>query len=171
MSNPITSGQLKRLQVLYGQLSRHTDAGSNRESRLEWASNLLARPIASFSELSLQEANQLIDTLQGQLGVHAPAKKRRMSRHAAEKAGTEGRHDQIHAETTIVSAGDIARIDRALELIGWNRAQLEAWLLSPRSPLGKRSSAAIRTLWDANRVWWGLKRIAKAQGKWKGRLA
>lgn len=171
MSNSITTGQLKRLQVLYGQLARHSDAGSGRESRLEWASSLLTRPIASFSDLSLQEANQLIDTLQGQLGVHTPAKKRPMSRHAAEKAGTEGRRDQIHAETTIASAEDIARIDRGLELLGWSRAQFDEWLRSPRSPLGKRGSPTIRTLWDANRVWWALKGMAKHQGKWKGRMA
>lgn len=175
---PISSGQLKRLQVLYGQLCRHTDQGHAdpkvaRESRLIWASGLIERPIASFSDLTQNDARHLIDTLQGQLGVPETKYKhsrravrrgnRRLDSHAAQKAGTEGRHDQIHNESTLVCAADLARIQYALDELGWNQAQLDAWLRSSRSPLGKRATPEIRTLGDANRVWWALKRMIDAR--------
>lgn len=167
----ITGHQLKRLQTLYSQLSRHTlEGGSDRAARIAWASQQVGRSIASFKDLKFSEAKALIDGLQQQLGVKAPAKKReRLSRDAARQAGTEGRRDGAAGKHTLVSGQDLARIDHALTLLGWDRAGLERWLSSPRSPLGKRSSPEIRTLGDANKVWWALKRMAIARGVWEER--
>jgi hypothetical protein len=170
MEQSITSGQLKRLQVLYGQHARHTLDGADRESRLRWAAELVGRPVTSFRDLAQSEAGRLIDTLQGQLGVKAsPKRRKRLSRDDAHKAGTEGRRGQEDRELTMAGPSELARIKYALDLIGWNREQLEAWLRSPRSPLRHKSSPEIRTLGDANRVWWALKRIAVRRGLWKGR--
>jgi len=155
----ITPPQLKRLQVLYAQYQRSSlDADCGREGRLEWASRVLARPVASFKEITVDEAIRMIDGLQRALGVALPKKPRkRMSRRAAEKAGTEGRSDQKHAETTLVSDADIRRIQRDLDALGWTQARLDAWLASPRGPNNRR--VAIRTLGDANRVHWALNRM------------
>lgn len=158
----ITSGQMKRLQVLYGQLARHTMEGADRASRLAWAAAMVKRPIASFYDLTDAEARYLIDGIQAQLGVKAPAKKR-LDREAARRAGTEGRRGSD--TTTMVSAADLARIQHALDVLGWSHAQFEGWLRSPSSPL--RGRHEIRTLGDANRVWWALKRMAMARGVWK----
>lgn len=170
MEQSITSGQLKRLQVLYGQLARHTLEGADREARMRWASGLVGRTISSFSDLTQADAHHLIDTLQGQLGVKAPTKRRkRLSRDDAQKAGTEGRRGQESSELTMAGPAELARVQYAIGLIGWSQAQFEGWLRSPRSPLRHKSSPVIRTLGDANRVWWALKKMAVARGLWKGR--
>jgi hypothetical protein len=172
MEKPISSGQMKRLQVLYGQLARHTQQGTDRAARLAWASQLVRRPIASFSDLTVDDARHLIDTLQGQLGVQVPARPRkRLDRHAAQKAGTEGRRGHASDEITLAGPSEFARIRYVLDLLGWSQAQLEGWLRSPRSPLSRNATPSIRTLYDANRVYWALKGMATAQGKWKGSRA
>jgi hypothetical protein len=166
----ITKNQLRRLQTLYGQLAAHAQEGSDRSSRLQWASDQVGRPIASFSVLTFEEAKRLIDGLQGQLGVKAPAAKhRRLDRDAARRAGTEGRRGNTSNETTIAGAAEFARIQYALDMLSWSQDQLDAWLRSPRSPLGRRATPSIRTLKDANRVWWALKGMATARGLWKER--
>lgn len=160
---PISSGQMKRLQVLYAQLCAHTDQRADRESRLIWAAGLLERPIASFSNLTQDDARHLIDSLQGQLGIPSnvkPQRKRpRLDRDSAHKAGTEGRRGFESNAATLAGANDLARIEYALDQLGWNQVQLDAWLRSSRSPLRNRSNPQIRTLGDANRVWWALKRM------------
>lgn len=156
----ITPPQLRRLQVLYKQYEAHSlDTGSSREDRLTWASARIGRSIASFSDLDLDEARKLIDGLQAALGVRLPSKtpRRRMTRREGEKAGTEGRHDQIHEETTLAGDKDIRRIQREMDRLGWDQARLEAFLASPRGPNGRRTQ--IRTLGEANRVYWALKRM------------
>jgi hypothetical protein len=158
----ITAPALKRLQVLYGQYERHSlDVGDpSREARLAWASAQTRRQIASFSDLTVEEGIRLIDGLQRALGAKAPSKtprRRRMTRHEAQKAGTEGRFDQIHAETTMVSAEDTERIQAQLTRLGWDEHRLKGFLLSSRSPLKGRTE--IRTLGDANKVYWALKHI------------
>src|SRR5437868_2604059 len=100
----INPKQLIRLQVLYTQFERHTlDVESGREARIAWASQQTGRAIASFKDLTLDEGKRLIDGLQRMLGVKSPNKspRKRMGRKSAEKAGTEGRRDQIHTETTM----------------------------------------------------------------------
>lgn len=163
----ITPDQLKRLQVLYAQLARHTLQAAQREERLAWASQLCGRRIASFSGLTLDEGRHLIDTLQSQLGVKVPPKRKRLDRDQARRAGTEGRRNQDRKEATLAGPSGFARIQYALDLLGWNQAQFDGWLRSPRSPLGKKSDPKIRTLGDANRVWWALKKMAQGRGLWK----
>lgn len=172
MEKAITTGQMKRLQVLYSQMARHTQQGADRASRLAWASQLLRRPIASFSDLTLADARHLIDTVQGQLGVKVPARPRRRLNHQdAQKAGTEGRRGHASDEITLAGPSEFARISYVLDLIGWNEAQFDGWLRSSRSPLSRKASPSIRTLGDANRVYWALKGMATARGLWKGRKA
>jgi len=174
MDRTISPGMLKRLQTLYGYLHAHIiDTGvDERAARLAWASQLVGRPIASFKDLNQAEARQLIDTVQGQLGIpetQRPGRPhKRLDRIAAQKAGTEGRHDNQTNETTLASKADLARIQYALDKLGWRQEQLDGWLRSPNSPL-KKSNPRIVTLADANRVWWGLKRILMRRGLWTER--
>jgi hypothetical protein len=160
VSAPINGGQMARLQTLYGQLCAHTQQPKDRAARIAWAAELVRRPLASFRDLTRSEARGLIDTLQKQLGVQHPAQNR-PDRHRAERAGTEGRRGD-RGSVTLVGASDLARIQDALDRLGWSQAQLDGWLRSPSSPLGHRAS--IRTLGDANRVYWALKNMAKARG-------
>lgn len=156
----ISKPALRRLQVLYAQYEAHSlDCARGREGRLAWATAQTGRAIASFSGLSAEEGIRLIDGLQRAIGRKAPSKtpRRRMSRSAAEKAGTEGRRDQIHDESTMVSSADLERIQRELVRLGWDQQGLERFLRSPKSPT--RGRTAIRTLGDANKVYWGLKHI------------
>ncbi len=156
----ITAPQRRRLQTLYSQYERHTldVVDSSRAARMQWASAQIGRPIDSFNGLTKIEAKRLIEQLQGILNVKAPNKTpRRQSRRLAEKMGTEGRHDQIHDETTLAGAHEAELIQRDLTRLGWTEARLEAFLRSPRSPLKGRHS--IRTLGDANAIHWALKRF------------
>jgi hypothetical protein len=156
----ITPPQLRRLQVLYGQFEAHTlDVDRGRGARLNWASQRLGRVVDSFSNISIDEGRKLIDTLQGVMNVKAPSKtpRKRMQRKAAEKAGTEGRRDQIHNEVTLARPEDLERIQQQLSRLGWNQAGLDRFLLSSRSPL--KGKTQIRTLGDANKVYWALKHI------------
>lgn len=157
----ISAPALRRLQVLYSQYERHSlDApGKSREDRLRWAAERVGHPVASFRDLSADEGRALIDTLQGLLNVKAPSRtpRRRMARKAAEKAGTEGRRDQKHNETTLASADDLARIQQELTRLEWDQFRLDRFLLSSRSPLKGRTR--INTLGDANKVYWALKHI------------
>jgi hypothetical protein len=156
----ITPQQIRRLQVLYKQYEAHTlDVGAKREDRLAWASERCGRVIASFSGLTLEEARRLIDTLQGILGVRLPSKvpRRRKDRRAAQNAGTMGRHDQVNEEDVLVGDTEIRRIQREMDRLGWTQTRLDAFLASPSGPNARR--ATIRTLADANRVYWALKRM------------
>lgn len=168
----ITNSQMRRLQTLYGQLAAHAIEGNDRESRLRWATDQVGRAIASFKDLTADEAHRLIDGLQGQLGVKAPAKpRRRLSSDAAHRAGTDGRHDADNAQPQMVSAEDLAVIEDFYARLGWTRAQFDAWLASPRSPLKKRARPVITTLADANRVRWALKGMLQRQGLWRDKVA
>jgi hypothetical protein len=161
----ITPAQLKRLQVLYRDWERHSldCPGPSREARMGWASQATGRAISSFNDLTKIEAKRLIDSLQGVLGVKAPNKspRRRQTRKDGEKMGTEGRHDQIHAETTLVGPHELEMVQRDLSRLGWTEARLEAFLRSPCSPL--KGSHSIRTLGDANKIHWALKRLKPDQ--------
>ena len=180
----ISSGQLKRLQTLYGQLCAHTvfavgstsGRGTEREARIAWASQLVNRQIASFKDLTSAEAKGLIDTLQGQLGIpetQLPRRrptKRRLDRDAAQKAGTEGRKGFESNQDTMAGAQEWARIRYAIDKLGWSQQQLDGWLRSPHSPLNK-SNPKIVTLGDANRVWWALKRMIDRNNAGRNRRA
>lgn len=159
---------LRRLQTLYGKLAAHTLEESGRAARMEWATNQLQHPVKSFGELSQDDAITLVDRLQSQLGIRAPSKKR-LSRHDAYKAGTDGRRGNSSSEITMASAADLDRIHRVLDMLGWNQAQFQAWLQSSKSPLSRRSTPQVQSLADANRVYWALKGMAKHRGLWKGK--
>ena len=160
----ITKPQITRLAVLYGQYERHSlDAsGSDRSARLVWASAETKRPIGSFKDLTIEEGKRLIDGLQLLLGTKVPSKTplRYQSRKDGEKRGTEGRSDQLHAETTLVGPNEHRLLKRDLDRLGWNEARLQSFLASPRSPL--KGSTIIRTLGDANKLHWALKRLKPA---------
>ena len=165
----INSDQMKRLQTLYGQLCAHTQEGKDRASRLAWAEGFVGRTLASFSELTGDEARRLIDTAQGQLGVTVPPKRRR-SREAAERHGKDGRRDgaEFQATPQMVSAADLAVIESYYARLGWTRDRFDAWLRSPSSPL-KKSAPEIRTKADANKVRWALKGMLQHAGLWEDR--
>jgi hypothetical protein len=169
-SHNITRDQMKRLQTLWGQYARKSSwDNGGREQRLSWASAITKRTITSFSNLSLSEASDLINLLQGELGIKesSPAvRKRRLrsrikDRDQARAAGTEGRRGQRDT-FTIAAAEDVAMIDAQLDAMAWTRVRLDALLHSSSSPLGRRGNPEIRTVGDVNRVLWALKRIAKA---------
>lgn len=170
----ITKSQLVRLQTLYSQLAAHSLEGNDRAARLKWASDHISRCIASFSELTSEEAARMIDGLQGQLGVKAPARpRRRLSRDAARRAGIDGRRgdQEFAAQPQIVSAEDLAAIEEHYTRLGWTRAEFDAWLSSSHSPLSRRARPVIATSRDANRVRWGLKRMLKRAGLWRDKVA
>lgn len=170
----ISRAQLKRLQTLWSQHARHELLKNSREERLRWANEHLyhiegkTRGLTSFAELTQREGSDLINLLQGQLGIaeSRPAKSSRAgySRHyrnrdAAHAAGTEGRRG-LRKNSTIASAEDLALIDEQLNKMSWDRARLDAFLRSPSSPIRNRSNPQLRTLGDVNRVLWALKCIA-----------
>jgi hypothetical protein len=148
--------------------------GSSREARIAWASEQLGRAVTSFSNLTKEEAHRLIEQLQGVLGI-APSKPGRRPRRDSKAAGTEGRHDGNPNVRTIATAEDAARIQNALQRLGWSAAQYEAWLRSPRSPLASKVGKAriaptditLRTQYETNRVWWALKGMLKGRKLWK----
>jgi hypothetical protein len=161
--------QLARLQVLYGQLAAHElGVNTDRLSRLRWASERLGREVESFKELSGADAGFLIDSIQQQLGVKAPAV-RRLDRHQARRAGLDGRKDggEYSAAPQLATAADLARIQAIREQIGWSEDTFRAFLASSRSPLARRADKSVRTTGDANKVWWALKRIAQSKGLWR----
>jgi len=166
---PITKPQLGRLQTLYAQLAhREIGVGTGREDRLRWATERLRKPVSSFSNLSIEDAGFLIESLQKYLGVKAPLKTR-PRRAQARRAGLDGRKDgQEFADAPqLVTSADQARIRRLLDLLEWSEDTFRTFLESGRSPLAKRADKQIRTTADANKVWWALKRIAQAKGLWR----
>lgn len=164
MAQAITPNQLRRLHTLYGQYAAHAIGQSGREARLKWASEQAARPIMSFSDLAAKEARLMIDSLQDQLGVKHPVRKRRrLDREDARKAGTEGRRGRESGDVTLAGPSELARIQYALDELGWSHEQLDSWLRSPRSPLSNKAQPRIRTLGEANRVWWALKHMMDAR--------
>ncbi len=161
--SPISKKQLTKAQVLFAQWLKLTGvvAADPRPLRLEWVSILLKRPVGSFAELTMKEAKLAIDTLNISLGDQA----RRYDRTTAQRMGTDGRKHSRSNSATLASAADLDRIQSALTRLSWSREKFEKWLASPRSPL--RGRLEVRTQADANRVWWGLKRIMKEHGVWQ----
>jgi hypothetical protein len=161
----INRHQMKRLQTLYGQLATHTQEGSDRASRMQWASSQVGHTLSSFADLTFDEAKQLIDGLQGQLGVKAPVRKR-LPRTDARRAGLDGRKDGAEFASTpqVVTKADLSVIESYWLRLGWTRIQFDAWISSSRSPL--RGSKQIRTTADANRVRWALKGMLVQKGLW-----
>jgi hypothetical protein len=168
-AQPITAPQLKRLQTLYSQFAAASadPRTRTREERLLWASLVVGRKVKSFSELSSEEANSAIARLQ----KDAPQTKRRpkpMDREAAERHAKDGRWDgeKFRPAPQIASEFDLANIAKYCARLGWDRDTFDRWLRSPRSPLGRHSRPQIRTVAQANRVRWALKRMLQKRGLW-----
>lgn len=172
MTSTIKPGQLVTLQTLWSQYARHSldvPRTRDREERLRWASGNIGRSIASFKELSRDEAATLINTLQMSLGRAVKDRPRPRSQSAGQAAGTHGRRGQRTNVEAIASADDHARIQDALTRLGWNEERFAGWLKSPSSPLGKMADPQVRTVAQANKVWWALKNLLKHHGAWNQR--
>jgi ribosome-binding protein aMBF1 (putative translation factor) len=176
----ITPAQLKRVQTLWGKYaSRTVLAGDSRTERLSWASVELGRTITSFSKVSRAEARLLIKALHGALGIpeekQSRSRSRMRDRRDAEAAAFDGRRDSDSKQTTLVQQADIDRIRESVTRLGWSQERFDAWLRSTSSPLARKINGArvapsnpeIRTVADANRVWWGLKPMLKRAGLWR----
>jgi hypothetical protein len=163
---PIRSEQRKKLIVLWNQYyaREHWQAGNDdsRAKRLKWLEGVTQRPIGSANDLTLMEATRAISALNSMLGL--PAHKPR-SRERGQAAGTHGRRGADNRAAEIVGSEELARIQRAIERLGWDQHRFDAWLGSPSSPLGHKKQ--IRTVGDANRVWWAMKRLLQREGKWE----
>jgi len=171
--NAATAEQIKALQTLYAQWARHAlEEGSDpRSARLAWASENAGREISSFSVLTLDEARGLIDLLKGSMGQpfgEQPQPWRRInSRERAQAAGTAGRRGEEQSSfIQMVGPDDLARIDELLNRLEWTRDRFDAWLKSPRSPLGAHDQGAIRTAAQANKIYWALKAMLTRAGGW-----
>ncbi|MFL6310625.1 MAG: hypothetical protein ACJ71W_00840 [Terriglobales bacterium] len=166
----ISAAQLTRLQVLWTQYASREMMKNSRDERLRWASEQTKRAISSFKELTLSEASDLINLLQSEMGIKesSPAvrprrfRSRMKDRDQAHAAGTEGRRGS-RGNFTIAQAEDLSMLDAMLTEMQWTRERLDAFLVSPSSPL--RGRTQLRTVGDVNRVLWALKRIAARQAK------
>jgi hypothetical protein len=169
----LTPAQLAAVQTLYSQWVAHTmeDTVDPRATRLAWASNATGREIFSFKQLTSDEARRLIDVLKVSMGqpvnerVHYRGRIR--SRELANAAGTAGRRGAQSKTIYLASVDDLTRIESAIKRLGWTHEELENWLRSPSSPIGRRANPEIRTLADANRVWWALKAMLRHAGLWR----
>jgi hypothetical protein len=171
-SNKANGEQIKALQTLCGQWQKHAlDAGDDpRAARLAWASVNTGRDISSFSDLTRDEARLLIDLMKGSLGQpigKQPQPWRRInSRERAQAAGTAGRKDKTVSFIQMASPDDLARVNELVRRLAWTQEQFNAWLKSPRSPLGSTDKAVIRTAAQANRIYWALKAMLVRAGDW-----
>jgi hypothetical protein len=172
-SNPISREQLKRLQTLYSQFAAaSTDPRTrSREERLLCVSLIVGRQVESFSELTAAEAKTAIDRLKKNSSQRPVAggqkKKKRMDAERAQRHGTDGRYDSGFRDAPrMAEAYDLEQIEGYYHRLGWSRDTFDAWLRSPRSPLGRRGRPQIRTIAEANRVRWALKRMLQKNGLW-----
>lgn len=168
-----TREQIVALHALYGRWQAHemSAGGDAREARLVWASEAIGRAIHSFSELSREEARELIDRLKGSMGqplTEQPRPWRHIrSRDRARAAGTAGRRGDASSLIQLANPDDLARIDEALRRLEWPRERYEAWLKSPSSPISNKPECTIRTVGEANKVWWALKAMLRRSGRWQ----
>jgi hypothetical protein len=168
-SPKLSKGQLQALHSLFHLyaprfLNAANGAGSDdaRRVRLVWASGIIGRDVSSFSELQPDEAGQLIERMKLALGQEInPAKRsrqRRPGRDLAHAYGTSGRRSESSNEIHLVDAPTLELLDRLREQLGWTHERLDAFLKSKHSPV---RSGAIRTIAEANRLIWALKRMLR----------
>ena len=91
-----------------------------------------------------------------------------MDREQSERHAKDGRWDgeKFRPTPQLASAFDLENIEQYCGRLGWDRETFDRWLRSPRSPLGRHSQPQIRTVAQANRVRWALKKMLKARGLW-----
>jgi hypothetical protein len=168
-AKPISAQQLKRLQTQYARFAAASadPRTRSREERLLWASLIVGRTVASFSKLTSEEAATAIMRLQ-QDTPQTKARPKPMDRDAAERHAKDGRWDgeKFRPTPQIASEFDLANIAKYYTRLGWDRDTFDRWLRSPRSPLGRRSQPQIRTVAQANRVRWALKKMLQSRGLW-----
>jgi hypothetical protein len=149
---PISKGQLRRIQTLWGILYRHTvdgAPGDSRAARLAWIGLKVGRRIGSCNDLSKTEAKKAIEAIQKCLPAEAV---RSSDRSQAMAQGRDGRKGAESKEVRLPDAGTMQLLQNLLFALGWDRARLDLFLHSPKSPV-----RAIRTLADANKIIWVLK--------------
>lgn len=120
--------------------------------------------------LSDREAGTLIDMLKGLAGQAVEPPKRWIrprDRHHARAFATHGRRDRSGNDEVMASAGDLAAVEEMWQRLGWTRAQFEAWLTGPSSPLAPNSGTALRTWSQLQPVRWALKALLKRAGLWR----
>jgi hypothetical protein len=169
-STKLHGSQLTALHALFHQyaprcLGRSGSAIERRE-RLAWASDNLGRPLESFSSLRSEEAARLIDLMKRALGQEVtPARRstwRRPDRDQARAYGTAGRRGNTSKEIQLVDAPTLELLERLVVQLGWTRARLDAFLQSKSSPV---PGGAVRTLPQANRAIWALKKMLRRAAK------
>jgi hypothetical protein len=91
-----------------------------------------------------------------------------MDREQAERHAKDGRWDgeKFRPTPQLASVFDLENIERYYHRLGWDRDTFDRWLRSPRSPLGRHSQPRIRTVAQANRVRWALKKMLQTRGLW-----
>jgi hypothetical protein len=152
--------QRQALHALWGVYSRRflTVAKENaRSERLAWASRNIERAVESFTELSVGEAAQLIELMKQALGQETKVVPR-PRRDLALAYGTAGQRKETSNQIQMVDAPTLELLDRLLGQLGWSPERLDVFLHSRKSPVRR---GAIRTLGEANRVIWALKRMLR----------
>jgi hypothetical protein len=158
---PISKGQLRRIQTLWGILYKHSgEAGSgargdedSRKLRLAWIGLKIGRQIQSCNDLTQAEAKTAIDAIQKLLPPDLVRPPRRGDRGQARAQGTAGRKGMASKEVKLPDAGTMQLLQNLMFALGWDRAGLDRFLHSPKSPV----RGSIRTLADANKIIWVLK--------------
>jgi hypothetical protein len=160
----IWPAQLQALQTLFGLYARHCLVESNRSKRLEWASQAIGRPLASFNDLRRDEAARLIDSLKEALGQPSKAWRRPRDPESARAAGRHGRKGVLVEVPMLAAPEDIERVHALRESCGMSLEGFEEWLRSRSSPLGRFGDATLRTVADCNKVLWALKALLRRAG-------
>lgn len=155
---PISKPQLKRLQTLWGLIWGRfgTPEGDKRAGRLAWLTAKLGREVESAKELTKAEAKLALE----EMAKCLPAELLYRRRGAWRAAGTAGRKGARWrgGEAVLVSRQSLELLGTLKTALGWNDDRLAAFV---RRQL--RGRQAIRTEADANKVIWGMKRMARAE--------
>src|ERR1019366_859919 len=121
-AQPITAQQLKRLQTMYSQIAAASGdpLTRSREARLLWASLIVGRTVASFSELTSEEAVIAIARLKKD-APQAKARPKPMDCEQAERHAKDGRWDgeKFRPTPQLASAFDLENIERYFHRLGW----------------------------------------------------
>lgn len=111
----------------------------------------------SLSKLSVEELCAQFESLTGRRfrAKHGGAR----GRARRQAAGTAGRKGAAEKVAVMVTGDDLQMLGDAAYGMGWDREQLARFI--------RRQTGAdqIRTMAQFNKVWWAVKRMAKAAGK------